>query len=659
MQKSLVALLILLCASIGWAGVYPVTYTYTGGTVGGVGATAEIASPYVLTDGYITTQALIDAAAFNPPAYYINGGQNDGLYYGDANDVQPGLKFDLGAPGDLNAIEIHYVVLNDHAVGPPMSLDISVDGSPVMTFTGFDTSHNAGDYGDARVVLIDVGGNNGQLVELDFQSSWPSVSLDEVVIYEPNTVIPLTLTGPQSVAAISGDTVELSVVAAFGGGGYGYQWRRNGVAMSDAGKVSGATTDTLTITDVDASFADPNYTCLVTSVDNPGGVSSDDASLTVVALPPLTSYGQRVLATDPVLYYSFDEGSGDVAAERISKNPDTFLTSVTPVHTAHGVFGSAVDTSAGNANDHPTRTNGTWLNPSTGLATVEGPYAVEFMMRWNGAFLSGNVVRSPTDDLTVEFGPHDSSSPGTYGLVYQNNTWRGSWDASFSTRVSHPDYLEWNHFVFVDRDEPGLCDLYINGAQYTPFSWVSPVETSNMVLSDIRVGGWAHPTYGRAFRGEIDEVAYYDLIDEADLDAAGAAIASHAVNTGAAYVARDPQSIAIGLGEPAEFRCVAAGAPDITYQWKKNGVDLTDGGIISGATTPVLNFANVNFDLNGTQYSCAVLNGEGGETSLQATLVVECFWNIPGDFDHDCDEDLADLAELLNWWLANSTVPQP
>ena len=658
MQKALVALLVLLCASIGWAGSYSVdSYTYTGGSIAGDGAVAETALPAILTDGSITTQALIEAAAGVPQGYYVNGGLDNGVVYG--GDPQPAVQLDLGAAVDINAIEVHYVVHTPHGVGAPTSVDVSVDGSPVMTFTGFDGSTNVSTYGDARVVLIDVADNNGQLVQLAFHGPSEWISLNEVVIYEPSELFPLVITGPNpdSVIVVSGDTVEFSVVAAFGGGGYGYQWRKGGVAISDGGKVSGATTETLTITDVDPSFTDPNYTCLVTSVDNPGGVSSADASLIVAPIPALTGYGERVIATGPVVYYSFDEGSGNTAAELVSLDIAKFLASTTPVHTAHGVFGSAVDTSAGNATDHPTRTNGTWLNPSTGLATVEGPYAVEFMMRWNGADLSGNVLRSPTYDLTVEFGKHDSVNPSTYGLVFQNNTWRGSWDASFSTRVSEPDYLGWRHFVFVDRDEPGLCDLYIDGVQYTPFSWVDAAETSSMVLYDIRVGGWAHSTYGRAFRGEIDEVAYYDLTDEADLDATAAVIASHAVNTGAAYVVRDPQNTTVNGGGTAEFRCVAAGAPEITYQWKKDGVDLTDGGDISGATTPVLNIANVESDRQGTLYSCAVSNGEGGATSAQATLVIECFWDIPGDLDGDCDEDLDDLGIFTESWLADSTGP--
>ena len=613
-------------------------------------------------------------------SYGVVGELTDGIYPSTAGDVGSvgfcitnddgaRLFFDLGSVKHLGACTVthnpwaaHFgdgfgdVTFRFSSLAAPnvTVFNESEWSAPVVRSTAYP------DQAGTNVETVELFGNSGRWVYVVFDGSAAPYGyahtwnvLGEIDFYDAAN---FGLTDqPVDVEAVQGETVQFSVGVA-GNPPFTYQWKKNGVNLSDVGRISGATSETLTISDVQLSDADPDYACAVSNAENPGGLESDSAALTVVAAPALTSYGQRVVATGPVVYYSFDEGSGNTAAELVSLDIGKFLASTTPVHTAHGVFGSAVDTSAGNATDHPTRTNGTWLNPSTGLATVEGPYAVEFMMRWNGADLSGNVLRSPTDDVTVEFGKYDSVNPETYGLVFQNNTWRGTPAASFSTCVSEPDYLGWRHFVFVDRDEPGLCDLYIDGVQYTPFSWVDAAETSRMVLYDIRVGGWAHPTYGRAFRGEIDEVAYYDLTDEADLDATAAVIASHAVNTGAAYVVRDPQNTAVNGGGTAEFRCVAAGAPDITYQWKKGGVDLTDGGDISGATTPVLNIANVESDLQGTLYSCAVSNGEGGATSAQATLVVECFWDIPGDLDDDCDEDLDDLGIFAENWLADSTV---
>ena len=657
MQKSLVALLILLCASIGWAGSYPVTYTYTGGTIAGAGAAAETASPYVLTDGYITTQALIDAAAGSPQGYYVNGGQDDGVIYGDANDVHPGVLFDLGAAGDLNMIEIHYVVHTPHGVAAPASVDVSVDGAPVTTFAGFDMSANVGAYGDARFVRIDVAGNNGQLVQLDFHSSWEWTSLNEVVVYEPNELFPLVITGPDNVVALSGDTVEFSVAAAWGGGGYGYQWRKGGVDLNNGAKVSGATTNTLTITDVDTSFNDPNYSCLVTSVDSPGGVESSHASLTVVQVPDLTDYGQRVMATGPVAYYSFDEGSGNVAAELVSLNIDKFLQSTTPIHTANGAFGTAVDTSGGNATTHPERTDGVWIgDPAVSVAEGNG-YAMEWMMKWNGSALEGNILRSPSDLGTTTWETFwDEAKTGL--KVYVQPSYN---NMLLDSAADDPNFLSWHHMVWVQASD-GSGTLYVDGAANTSWYWRSgtaPTGAQELNFTDLMVGGYPHVTYGRAFRGEIDEVAFYDLGGISDQAAAGAVIASHGVNTGAAYVAQAPADAFSAPGGSVEFVCVAAGAPTISYQWKKNDVDLSDDATFAGTATSILTVSDIPFAMKDSVFTCAVSNGEGGATSAGATLTVDCYWDIPVDIDGDCDVDMVDVEIFAQYWLADSKVPQP
>lgn len=58
---------------------------------------------------------------------------------------------------------------------------------------------------------------------------------------------------PSSVVSCPGPTVSFSVVATSSDPGITYQWKRNGNALSNGGRISGATSPTLTITDVQAS----------------------------------------------------------------------------------------------------------------------------------------------------------------------------------------------------------------------------------------------------------------------------------------------------------------------------------------------------------------------------------------------------------------------
>ncbi len=53
-------------------------------------------------------------------------------------------------------------------------------------------------------------------------------------------------------------------------------------------------------------------------------------------------------------------------------------------------------------------------------------------------------------------------------------------------------------------------------------------------------------------------------------------------------VVSDPQDLTVCSGSPAVFSVTASGQAPLSFQWRKNGVDLSDGGNISGAHTATL-----------------------------------------------------------------------
>jgi len=68
-------------------------------------------------------------------------------------------------------------------------------------------------------------------------------------------------------------------------------------------------------------------------------------------------------------------------------------------------------------------------------------------------------------------------------------------------------------------------------------------------------------------------------------------------------------------GQAVTFTVIASGNGPLTYQWQKNGVN------ISGATGAAYNFIVAAGD-NGAQYRCVVSNSNGSVTSKTATLTV-------------------------------------
>lgn len=84
----------------------------------------------------------------------------------------------------------------------------------------------------------------------------------------------------------------------------------------------------------------------------------------------------------------------------------------------------------------------------------------------------------------------------------------------------------------------------------------------------------------------------------------------------APVITTQPASQTVNAGANVTFTVVAAGS-SLTYQWKKDGLNLA----IAGATTATLTLNNVT-SLDAGQYTVVVSNSGGSTTSAAATLRV-------------------------------------
>ncbi len=100
----------------------------------------------------------------------------------------------------------------------------------------------------------------------------------------------------------------------------------------------------------------------------------------------------------------------------------------------------------------------------------------------------------------------------------------------------------------------------------------------------------------------------------------------------------------------ASFSVTATGSPTLSYQWRKNTVNLVDGGSVSGATTATLTFNPADLGDNGSVIDCVVSNGCGSDTSASATYSVFC----PSDFNMDGFVTGDDFDEFVNEFQAGN-----
>jgi hypothetical protein len=84
----------------------------------------------------------------------------------------------------------------------------------------------------------------------------------------------------------------------------------------------------------------------------------------------------------------------------------------------------------------------------------------------------------------------------------------------------------------------------------------------------------------------------------------------------APYINTQPASQTVNAGQTATFSVVAAGTPPLSYQWQKNGADIT-GATSASYTTPATTAAD-----SGEMFRVVVSNSAGKVTSNSAALTV-------------------------------------
>ncbi len=83
-----------------------------------------------------------------------------------------------------------------------------------------------------------------------------------------------------------------------------------------------------------------------------------------------------------------------------------------------------------------------------------------------------------------------------------------------------------------------------------------------------------------------------------------------------------PVSQYVSAGSVVSFSVTVAGAEPLNYRWLKDGIELVDGGKVSGATQATLRVSNVQGVEMGA-YSVRVTNADGAATSSGARLYLE------------------------------------
>jgi hypothetical protein len=430
---------------------------------------------------------------------------------------------------------------------------------------------------------------------------------------------------PKSLTLYSGRTAQFTAKAT-GSPPLSYQWQRFGTNISDGGNISGTSTDSLTISNIVPDNAG-DYTLLVTNSASSGNiVTSTPATLAVVAAPAPGTYGYSVLTNNPVAFWRLDE-TGNPATNSPAQDYAGGFTGTYEVGSSNGFDGIVGPRPAAfpgfASTNNAVQTTGlgdgttpTWVTlPPLSLNTNRVTMACWIFPNGDQSDYCG-LFESGSGNAGLAYGGSFSGNAGE--LIYW---WSGSGYTFKSGLVIPPN--QWSFVAVVI--EPTRAILYL-GAGGVLSAAVDFTAHQNEAFA--AVGQIGHQP-GRAaddrvFSGSIDDVAVFKrslTFDEINA-LYGTGLGSFQARP--PVIVKQPVSSGLYAGQTARFQAVALGSSPLSYQWKKNGADVTNGGNVSGALTDSLTISNVALG-NAGDYTLVVTNQAGtanSVTSAPANLTV-------------------------------------
>lgn len=489
--------------------------------------------------------------------------------------------------------------------------------TPILTLTGLASSH-AGSY---YCIVIGTCG--------------PKTSNPGILNVSLLTLITLHPAGPLNKCV--GESVSFDVMAA--GTNLVYQWKKDGINLIDNIRISGSSTPNLNIDNLEVSDAG-NYSCQVTG--NEGIESSYPANLSVNDLTSITLQpipGSKCEGDDATFVIT---ASGIVTTYRWQKNginlsdggnisgAFTPALNISVITTADsGVYHCVVTGLCGNDISDPAKLTvyeNTLINTQPGSLTRCTGTSATFSVTTTGGNLTyqwrkdeadlvngGNISGATTKNLTIS--NIQLSDHGTYycfvsGPCGSENSITATLTVSPPTGVtSHPQSL------VKCEGEDAYFNIEATGLNLT-FRW----RRNGVDLADDGIHIIGSGTRNLLIRNLISgDAGDYQCFVTGTCNTFLSNPANLVVNTNVQIVA-NPSGAIKCAGESVTFIVISGSSSD-TYQWKKDGISLTEGGNYSGTTSQNLTISGITASNSGV-YNCYVTGLCNSLNSVMANLTV-------------------------------------
>jgi hypothetical protein len=426
-----------------------------------------------------------------------------------------------------------------------------------------------------------------------------SIGLSKLSSEVSNALRPVVIGQPSSVVKVGGTTAYLSVDAT--GGENTYQWRKNGV------EIAGATSSTLSISDLNVSQHEGNYTVVVSNAF--GSATSSVAQIDV----------NGSLTEGLVGWWKFDEIDGSIAYDSSGNGNDGNLTN--GPSWVEGKIGGSLSFDGVDDYVQIPKVQSFFSNAASFTSWVK-------VMSYNLSNEQGLAVFGVGQNLHY---PYSGNSQLYINILRSINR-----VPNIQTTVNFSDW----HHVSITTQNNGYWVMYHNSSQ------ISRVDAEPLSLPNNKsFGRSVSDSSFRYLNGLLDDVRIYDRalsavevkalyeLGEQPVQESGAGTTSVVNGTVAdgsittnqlseqilkylkPEITQQPTAGNVFPDSDYTFSISAEGKY-LTYQWKKNGVNL------SGETNATLTITDANATQHDGNYSVVVSNDFGSVESGEVEVVI-------------------------------------
>ena len=491
-----------------------------------------------------------------------------------------------------------------------------------------------------------------------------NVTIGDFTVGRPG--LPVVLVHPRSLEVATGGTRDFALSVSAKGGGLSYQWRKNGT------NIAGATASTYTATNVNSTY-EGIYDCVVTNAN--GSVTSLPAKVNIYARATVTNVNDVSFASYSTGISQLEAAAGGTLCDLYYPSTltptSTKVPAVIVIHGGGGNNGDKSDTREVDASQE-LAARGFFvmtINYAMSSSTVQcwpynlwdakqavrwlkqksdaGTYAVDknkigvVGFSWGCNMGSMLAMTGPADDVGVSTSslrvepPSRGNSYDSYSTAVQcAAVFYGATDLpNYHQMNQFLDFTAWDNRTLYRRASPvrypnaNAAPMFVAHGSADDDVWQSQTEcTYNMQRSVkanlenyLQVPGGEH-SFGLYETTKI-AAGFPNPIDVRP-ETLGF-LAKHLVETTRRpAILQEPVSAIVNAGSTAVFSVEANGTPAPTYQWRKDGVN------ISGATSASYSVAAGS--TTGGYYDVIVTNSVGSITSTAGLLtVIGSSTNVP------------------------------